>query len=112
MNRAATVEEQAGLQELRDRADRTTAEAARTLTELTGRLAQARQPGAMARRLTADARTAAARTLREGPGKLAGQRGARRAALGAIPVLALVVAVALARQRGYVVSWPAAARRS
>lgn len=113
---AASVEEQAELQELRDRADRTTAEAARTIAELTGRLAQARQPGVLARRLTTNARNGAAHVLRGGPGKLAGQRGARRAALAAIPVLALVAAVALARRQGYVPSWPvpsrpAAARR-
>lgn len=88
---AATVEEQAELRELRDQADRTTAEAARTLAELAARLASAREPGVMARRLAAGARGAAVRSFRGVPGKIAGQRGAGRTALAAVPVLAVTV---------------------
>ena len=98
---AAALEEEAELRELRDRADRTTAEAARTLAELTARLAAAREPGAVARRLAARTRDVAARTLGEVPGKFAGQHGARRTALVAIPVLAVAAAVIVAYRRGY-----------
>ena len=100
-NSVAALEEQTELRELRDRADRTTAEAARTLAELTARLAAARDPGAIARRLTARTRDVAARALREVPGKLADQRGARRTALAAIPVLAVAAATIVAYRRGY-----------
>ena len=96
---AAEVEEQAELTELRDQADGTAAEAARTLAELGARLADAADPGAMARRLAAAGRGAAARALREVPGKIAGQRGPRRTALAAIPVLAVAAAVFLAYRR-------------
>jgi hypothetical protein len=48
-----------------------------------------RRPGEGARRLTASARVAAFRAVREGPGTIAGQRGAKRVALAAIPVVAL-----------------------
>ena len=41
---AAALEEEAELRELRDRADRTTAEAARTLAELGGQLADRQVP--------------------------------------------------------------------
>src|SRR6516164_4180999 len=75
--------------------------AARTLAELTARLAAAREPGAVARRLAARTRDVAARTLGEVPGKLAGQRGARGTALVAIPVLAVAAAVIVAYRRGY-----------
>ena len=95
------LEEEAELRELRDRADRTTAEAARTLAELTARLAAARDPGAIARRLTARTRDVAGRALREGPGKLTSQPNARRAALAAIPVLAVTAAMIVAYRRGY-----------
>ena len=44
---AVALEEEAELRELRDRADRTTAEAARTLAELTARLACARLAAAI-----------------------------------------------------------------
>ena len=97
---AAALEEEAELRELRDRADRTTAEAARTLAVLTARLAAARDPGAMARRLTARTRDVATRALREVPGKLASQPN-RRAALAAIPVLAVTAAMIVAYRRGY-----------
>jgi hypothetical protein len=96
---AATVEEQAQLKDLRDQADRTTAEAARTLAELSARLANAGDPGAMVRRLMADARGAAARTCRGVPGEIAGQRGARRMALAALPSLAVIAAGLLGYRR-------------
>jgi len=95
---AAALEEEE-LRQLRDQADRTTAEAARTLAELTARFAAAREPGALARRLAVRTRDVAARTLGEVPGKFAGQRGARRAALVAIPVLAVAAAVIVAYRR-------------
>lgn len=95
------VEERAELLTLRAQADHTAAEAAQTLTELVGKLDFAGQPGALARRLVADARNAAVRTLRETPGRIASRPGAWRLALAAIPALAVaaVVAVAVARQR-------------
>jgi hypothetical protein len=95
----ATVEEQAELKMLRDQADETAAEAARTLAELATRLADAAHPGAMARRLAAVGRGAAVSALREVPGKIGGQRGARRTALAAIPVLAVAAAALLAYRR-------------
>jgi hypothetical protein len=96
---AATMEEQAQLKELRDQADQTTAEAARTLAELAARLSNARDPGDMARRLGANARVAAVRTFRGLPGKIAGQRGAGRMALAALPVLVVTAAVLLGYRR-------------
>lgn len=95
----ATVEEQAELRMLRDQADETAAEAARTLAELAARLVGAAHPGPMARRLTAVGRGAAVSALREVPGKIAGQSGARRAAVAAIPVLAVAAAAFLAYRR-------------
>ena len=100
-NSAVALEEDTELRELRDQADRTTAEAARTLAELTARLAAARDPSAMARRLTARTRDVATRALREVQGKLANQPNARRAALAAIPVLAVTAAMIVAYRRGY-----------
>jgi hypothetical protein len=97
---AAAREEEAELNELRDQADRVTAELAQTLTELTRRITVVRRPGAAARRLTADARVTALRALREGPGSLAGQRGAWRPALAAIPVFAVAAALGYAAYRG------------
>jgi hypothetical protein len=97
----AALEEQTELRELRDRADRTTAEAARTLAELTARVAAARDPGTMARRLTARAKDVATRALGEVPGKFASQPGAKRTALAAIPVLAVAAAMIVAYRRGY-----------
>jgi hypothetical protein len=63
---AAAFEERAELLGLREQADRTAVEAAQTLTELAGRLALAGQPGVVGRQLAADARNAAALTLRQG----------------------------------------------
>lgn len=97
---AASFEEQAELTSLRDEADRSTAEVARTLTELTERIAAASHPKAVARRLAVNARVTALRAVREGRGKLAGHPGARRLALAAVPVLLLAaVAVVVARER-------------
>ncbi len=93
---AAVKEEEAQLNDLRDQADRSAAEAARTLAELTGRLAAVGRPGDAARRLAADARVTALRAVRQGPGKIAGQRGAGRLALAAVPVLVVAVALAYA----------------
>jgi hypothetical protein len=97
---AAEREEEAELNDLRDQADRSTAEAAQILAEMTRRITVVRRPGQAARRLTADARVAALRVLREGPGGIAGQRGAWRPVLAAIPVLTLVAVLAYAAARG------------
>lgn len=88
---AAAREEEAELKYLRDQADGASAEVAHTLAELARRISVVRQPGAVARRLTADAQVTALRAAREGPGKIAGQRGAKRLALAAIPALSLAV---------------------
>jgi hypothetical protein len=96
---AASTEEQATLEALRARADKTGEEAAQTLAELTGRLADAGNPRNLARRLAADARRNAARAIRDIPRRLAGQRGATRAALAAVPVLAVVAAIVVVRRR-------------
>lgn len=96
---AADREEQAQLNTLRDQADRSAAEAAHTLAELTSRLS-AGHPKAVARRLAEDARVTARRAVREGPGMIAGQRGARRLALTAIPVLLIAAALTYAALRG------------
>ncbi len=100
---AATREEEAELNELREQAKLATAELAQTLTELTRRITVVRRPGAAARRLTADARVTALRALREGPGSFAGQRSAWRLALAAIPVVAVAAALGYAAYRGKLV---------
>jgi hypothetical protein len=96
---AAEREEEAELKYLRDQADRSAVEVARTLAELTGRLAAVGHPGQAARQLAAGARVTALRAVREGPGKIAGQRGAWRPALAAIPVLVVAAALAYAAVR-------------
>jgi hypothetical protein len=96
---AASTEEQAALEALRAQADRTGEEAAQTLAELAGRLADAGNPRNLARRLAADARRNAARAVRAAPRKLVGQRGATRAALAAVPVLAAVAVIIVVRRR-------------
>jgi hypothetical protein len=103
---AAGVEEQAALEALRAQADRTGEEAAQTLAELAGRLADAGNPRNLVRRLAADALRNAQQSVRGIPGKLVGQRGATRAtvtraALAAVPVLILAagVAVVVVRRR-------------
>jgi hypothetical protein len=50
---AAEREEEAELNDLRDQADRSTAEAAQILAEMTRRITVVRRPGQAARRLTA-----------------------------------------------------------
>jgi hypothetical protein len=94
---AAAREEEAELKYLRAQADGAGAEVAQTLAELVRRISVTRRPGAAARRLTAGARVTALRSVREGPGKIAGQRGAKRLALAAIPVLVAVALAAAAR---------------
>lgn len=96
---AANVEEQATLEALRAQADKTGEEAAQTLAELAGRLVDAGNPRNLARRLAADARRNAVRTARDVPRKLAGQRGATRAALAAVLVLAAGTAIVARRRR-------------
>jgi hypothetical protein len=99
---AAAREEEAELNQLRDQADRTAADAAQALAELTRRIDVARRPGEAVRRLTADARAAARRALR-GPGSATVQRGPWRPALAAVPVLALAAALAYAAARGKII---------
>jgi hypothetical protein len=93
------------LPEPRDEADRTAAEAAHTLAELNRRLTAVRRPREAARRLAADARVTALRAVREGAGMIAGQRGAWRPVLAAIPVLAAAAVLAYATPRGKI-RWP------
>jgi hypothetical protein len=93
---AATAGEQARIEELRAQVDRTGEEAAQTLAELAERLADAGNPRNLVRRLAADARHNALRSVRGIPGKLVGQRGATRAALAVVPVLVLAAGVAIA----------------
>lgn len=107
MTGAAAFKERAELAELRDRADRTGQEAAQTLAELAARLADARDPRAMARRLAAKARHAATRTIRDVQGKLSGPRGAKHAALAAIPVVGMLAVAVAAHRRGWLPSKPA-----
>jgi hypothetical protein len=96
---AASTEEQATLEALRAQADKAGEEAAQTLAELAGRLADAGNPRNLARRLAADAGRNAARAVRDVPRKLAGQRGATRAALATVPVLAVVAVIVVVRRR-------------
>lgn len=115
----ASLEERAMLEALRARADRTGQEAAQTLGELAGRLAEVRDPQTISRVLAAQARRGralavravrkeltgkrpAAHAARAAGGKLARSRGARRAALAVLPVLGVLTAAAVARRRG----WP------
>lgn len=101
---AADKEEETELNYLRDVADRSGADAAQTLAELARRVSVARRPWAAARRMAADARVTALRALREGPGVIAGRRGAWRPALAAVPVLVLAAAFAYAAARGGLIS--------
>jgi hypothetical protein len=97
---AAEKEEEAELNALRDQAQLSALEAGRTLAEVSRRLTIAAHPGKMLRRRVADARVAAFRALPWEPGKIAGQRGARRLALAAIPVFVVAVAYAYTVARG------------
>lgn len=96
---AANAEEQATLEALRAQADKTGEEAAQTLAELAGRLADAGNPRNLARRLAADTRRNAVRAARDIPGRLAGQRGAARAALAAVLILAAGAAIVVVVRR-------------
>lgn len=88
---AAAREEHAELEQLRNRADQTAQDAAQTLGELTGRLAEAGNPRALARQ--------AALRMR---GRLDGHRRAVRMALAAVPALVLLAGAAIAyRQLSY-----------
>lgn len=102
MTGAAAFEESAELEELRARADQTGREAAQTLAELAGRLADARDPKLVGRRLAAQARHTVAAVRRRVPGDLADPRDAKRAALAALPVLAVLAVAVVAHRRG----WP------
>lgn len=91
---AAAKEEEAQLNDLRDRADQATAEAAQALAEMSRRVSAARRPGETARRLTADARAAAVSAVRQWTARAGGRRPAQRVALAVIPVCALAIAAA------------------
>jgi hypothetical protein len=99
---AAGREERMELDELRERADQTAREAAQTLGELAERLTDAGDPRVLARRASANARHAlgeASGKLRaelDGvPGRLRAQSPAVRAALTAVPVIALLAVAAV-----------------
>jgi hypothetical protein len=102
----AAIEEHAELEELRDRANRTGQEAAQTLAELAGRLAQARHPRAIARRLSDRARHEAARARKRVRAALADHRAVKQAALAAIPVAGVVAVTMVAHRRGWLPSKP------
>jgi hypothetical protein len=117
---AASAEEQARIEELRAQADKAGEEVARTLTELAERLGDAGNPRNLARNLAAEARQSALRMVRGIPRKaarevsrkLTSQRGATRAALAAVPLLAVLgAAVAVARRRRHVAIAAATSRR-
>jgi hypothetical protein len=109
---AASAEEQARIEELRAQADKAGEEVARTLAELAERLGDPGNPRNLARNLAAEARQSALRAVRGIPGKaareisrkLASQRGATRAALAAVPLLAVLgaAAAAVARRKKHV----------
>jgi hypothetical protein len=96
---AANAEERATLEALRAQADKTGKEAAQTLAELAGRVADTGNPRKLGKRLAADAWRNAVRAARDTPGKLVGQRGATRAALAAVPVLVAGAAIAVVIRR-------------
>lgn len=94
---AAETGERADLEVLRERADATGREAARTLAELAARLATARDPGAVARRVSARASRrvqAAAKALKD-------NRAAKRAAVAAVPVLGVLTVAVVAHRQGW-----------
>lgn len=97
---AAETEERAELEVLRERADQTGREAARTLAELAARIAAARDPRAVTRRVTARAGRrvhAAVQAMRD-------NRAARRAAVAAVPVLGMVTVAVVAHRQGWLKS--------
>lgn len=104
---AAATEEHAQLEELRDRADRTGQEAARTLAELAGRVAMARDPQAVARRLSERARHQAMRARKRMQAALAEHRVVKQAALAAIPVAGVLTVTVVAVRRGWLPPKPA-----
>ncbi len=101
MTGAAAFEENAELQELRSRADQTGREAAQTLAELAGRLADARDPKVVARRTAARGRNVMARAQQRVPAGLAGPPEAKRAALAMVPALSLLALAIISRRRGW-----------
>jgi hypothetical protein len=120
---AASLEERAMLEALRARADRDGQEAAETLAELAGRLAEARDPKTISRVLAAQARRGralAVRALREkitgkhraadaargARAKLAVSPGAKRAALAALPALGVLTMAVVARRQGWLAPNP------
>ena len=94
---AAETEERAEVELLRERADRTGREAAQTLAELAARLAAARDPRAIARRLAAQA----SRRVRAAVTAMPDNRTARRAAVAAVPVLGVLTVAVVARHQGW-----------
>lgn len=88
------------LDQLRDQADRTGREAAKTLAELAARLADARDPLMVARRLAARTHRGVLRAMARARGKT-GLRGARNAALVATPILGALALAAVAHRRGW-----------
>lgn len=97
---AAETEERAELEVLRERADQTGREAARTLAELAARIAAAKDPRAVTRRVTARASRrvhAAVQAMRD-------NRAARRAAVAAVPVLGMVTVAVVAHRQGWLKS--------
>jgi hypothetical protein len=97
MTGAAAFEENAELQELRERADQTGRETAQTLAELAGRVADARDPKVVARRVTARARAVTARARQRMPDPAT----AKRAALAMVPALSLFALAIIADRRGW-----------
>jgi predicted nucleic acid-binding protein len=102
----AAIEEHAELEQLRDRVDRTGHEAAQTLAELAGRLAQARHPQAVARRLSARARHQAELAAKRVRAVLDEHRAVKQAALAAIPVAGVVAVTVVAHRRGWLPAKP------
>jgi hypothetical protein len=107
---AAEREEQAELAMLREQADRTADEVARTVAELSRRAGIVRRPGPTARRMAAEAAATAVRAIRQAPRQVAGQPGVRRAALAAVPVLALAAFTYAAAHGKITISYPERAR--
>jgi len=94
---AAGTEERVELEVLRERADQTGREAARTLAELAARLAAARDPRAVTRRVTARA----SRRVQAPVQAMRGNRAARRAAIAAVPVLGVLTVGVVAHRQGW-----------
>lgn len=97
---AAEAEERAELEVLRERADQTGREAARTLAELAARIAAAKDPRAVTRRVTARAN----RRVHAAVQAMRGNRAARRAAVAAVPALGVLTIAVVARRQGWLKS--------